>query len=299
MHVILLIILMWGKAYADCGKWQPGHPLSPIPDLNEIRQQADIIWHETGKEIPGIYTHEKQQLNLLESFIPYIDTFPAFPETKQKNFRYFTSNGSYGIGDAFFLYSMMRHFKPQRIIEVGSGFSSALMLDINDRFFNNHITFTFIDPSPERLLSALTLADKEKTCIIAKQVQKVSLDVFKQLKKNDILFIDSSHVSKIGSDVNYLFFDVLPQLAPGVLVHIHDVCWGFEYPKEWVLHEQRFWSEQYLLRGLLMYNHVFRIILFSSFLFRFHKAWFNQHIPALLHNPGGCLWFQVASPHQG
>ena len=143
---------------------------------------------------------------------------------------------------AIILYALLRRLRPKRIIEVGSGFSSALMLDSNDRFLDGSICSTFIEPYPERLRSLLTEHDKGRIELLQTAVQSVPRDVFAPPVTNDILFIDSSHVTKIGSDVNYLLFEILPRLKPGVVVHVHDVMWPFEYPKEWLM-EGRAWNE--------------------------------------------------------
>ena len=134
------------------------------------------------------------------------------------------------------MYALLRRYCPKRIIEVGSGFSSALMMDSNDRFLDGSIRFTFIEPYPERLRSLLTEQDNGCMELLQTVVQNVPCEPFASLERNDILFIDSSHVAKIGSDVsNYLVFEILPRLKPGVVVHVHDVMWPFEYPKEWLM----------------------------------------------------------------
>src|ERR1017187_3178032 len=140
------------------------------------------------------------------------------------------------------------------------------MLDLNERVLGGGVNFTFIDPDMARLRPLLREGDAAHATLIERRVQEVPLEVFAALGANDVLFIDSSHVSKIGSDVNRLFFDVLPALAPGVLIHIHDVAGNLEYPREW-LDEGRAWNEQYLLRAFLMHNTAYRIELFTGWLF--------------------------------
>jgi hypothetical protein len=184
----------------------------------------------------------------------------------------------------------MRHFKPKRIIEIGSGHSSAVMLDTNELFFNNQIDLTFIDPYAERLYGLMTKIDKKETTIIESDVQKVSINVFKKLQAGDILFIDSTHVSKTGSDVNYILFEILPILKSGVLIHFHDVFYPFEYPKEWVFQGIN-WNEDYILRAFLMYNNNFEIILFSEYLYRYHKNFFKE-MPLCYDNRGCNLWIE-------
>jgi hypothetical protein len=134
---------------------------------------------------------------------------------------------------------MMRTFKPKEIIEIGSGHSSAIMLDTNEICFDNKINLTFIEPYPEeRLMKILKDSDKISHTIINKKVQSIDLDTFLSLSENDILFVDSTHVSKVGSDVNFILFEVLPALKPGVLIHFHDIFYPFEMPKHWVLEMQ-------------------------------------------------------------
>ena len=106
-----------------------------------------------------------------------------------------------------------------------------------------------------------------------------------------MLFIDSTHVAKVGSDVTTLFFDVLPTLKPGVLVHIHDVLWPFEYPRSWYL-QGRSWNEAYLLRAFLQYNEEFEILLFNSFLGTHYAGDVAEILPLCAKNPGGSLWLR-------
>ncbi|HEX6383406.1 MAG TPA: class I SAM-dependent methyltransferase, partial [Anaerolineae bacterium] len=127
--------------------------------------------------------------------------------------------------------------------------------------------------------------------IIARPLQDVSLDRFSALTAGDILFIDSTHVAKIGSDVNYLFFEILPALAPGVYVHIHDILYPFEYPAAWV-YEGRAWNEAYLLHAFLQYNPTFSIQFFNTYLERVHEPWFRQEMPLCLKDPGGSIWLR-------
>ena len=127
--------------------------------------------------------------------------------------------------------------------------------------------------------------------LIRKKVQDVEPSRFDSLEEGDILFIDSSHVAKIGSDVNFLFFEILPRLAKGVLIHIHDVFVGFEYPLAWVA-QGKAWNEMYVLRAFLQYNQSFKILAFNTFLEHFHQAEFQQHLPLCLKNTGGSIWLQ-------
>ena len=122
-------------------------------------------------------------------------------------------------------------------------------------------------------------------------VQNVPLAAFEELGDNDILFIDSSHVCKAGSDVNFLVFNVLPALAPGVVVHFHDIGWPFEYPLQWIA-DGRAWNEAYLLRAFLQYNRSFEILVFNSYAYRTFRSFFEKRMPLYLERPGGSLWLR-------
>ena len=269
--------------------WPPGHFYSPIPRLEDLRRDEARIF-DVSREIPGVDLDEGGQLKLLEKLSVH---YPGmdFPEHRETRRRYWFENSAYSYGDAIFLHCMIRHLQPKRIIEVGSGHSSCMILDTNEMHFGNGIRCTFIEPYPRLLLSLLRPGDRERIEIVPQRVQDVSLDRFAELEAGDILFIDSTHVVKAGSDVNHLYFAVLPVLKPGVFIHIHDIFAGFQYPRDWIF-EGRQWTENYLLRAFLMFNPLFRIRLFNSFLSRFHEEWFKQKMPLCLRNDGGSIWLE-------
>ena len=201
--------------------------------------------------------------------------------------RYYFLNDCFSFSDAIFYHCMLRHLKPRRVIEIGIGFSSSVLLDTNDKCFDSAIRFTFIDPEPERMYGLLKPNDAQRIQVFPKMLQDVGLGLFKELSAGDILFVDSSHVSKTGSDVNLIFFDRLPTLAPGVHVHFHDVFYPFEYPREDV-YKKWAWNELYLLRAFLCYNREFQITLFPSFLERFHGEQLQKAMPLAWRHPR--LW---------
>jgi Methyltransferase domain len=186
---------------------------------------------------------------------------------------------------------MLRLFRPQRVIEVGSGFSSALMLDVNDRFLKGQMFFTFIEPYADRLEAILKPEDRSSVRMIMKPVQEVALEEFKSLRSGDLLFIDSSHISKTASDVNYLFLEVIPNLAAGVLVHLHDILWPFEYPAEWI-RAGCAWNESYLVRAFLIFNESFQIVFWVPFAARAWPDIITERMPAYMINTGAALWLR-------
>jgi Methyltransferase domain len=269
----------------------PGHYYSPIPALADLLAHADRIWPSPPpRTLPAIDLNEQHQLEVLSEVAAYYSEQP-WSDEKQEGLRYYFQNPMYSYADALYLYGMLRKLRPQRLIEVGSGYTSSVTLDTNDRFLGGQVHCTFVDPEPQRLLSLLSEGDHQRATIISQQVQEVPLSAFEPLSTNDILFIDSSHVSKAGSDVNYLFLEVLPRLASGVYVHIHDVFYPLEYPRDW-LEDGRHYNEDYLLRAFLMYNDAFSVELFGSYLYTFHADEMRRLMPLTLHNPGGSLWLR-------
>lgn len=266
----------------------PGHFASPIPSLADIRAQATRLFGPPPRTIAGIDLDEAGQLALLAQLEPYYRDLPFGPE-RRPGLRYCFENPAYSYSDGIFLYCMLRHLRPARLIEVGSGYSSCLTLDVNALHFEGRMRCTFIEPYPERLLSLLDERDRREIDLIRKPLQDVPLSTFAELEANDVLFIDSSHVGKAGSDVNYLLFDILPSLRPGVHVHVHDVLHPFEYPLDW-FEAGRAFNEAYLMRAFLSFNQAFRVVLFNTFLEHFHEARFAARMPLCLRNTGGSLW---------
>jgi hypothetical protein len=288
LPIIKEIVSKREKLRREFGFVPPGHFYSPIPSLEEIRRNEERIFGETSRNIPGIELNESEQLNLLEDFCQYYESIPFQPH-KIEGLRYYFENPAYSYSDAIFLHFMIRHLKPRRIIEIGSGFSSCVTLDTDELFLDRSINTTFIDPYPDLLISLIKENDKNRIKIIPQRLHEVGLNIFEDLKANDILFIDSTHVSKIDSDVNRIFFEILPALSSGVYIHFHDIFFPFEYPKEWI-YEGRAWNEMYLLRSFLQYNSEFRIVLMNTFMEHFYEPFFRVKMPLCLNNLGGSIW---------
>ena len=270
-----------------------GHFYSPIPDMREVLRRGDVLFRRNVSDCPGVDVRAEEQLELVDRLTQFYGELP-FPETPNGSTRYYFGNQFFRHGDAIVLYAMIRYFRPRRVIEVGSGFSSAVMLDTNERFLDKATRFTFIEPYPERLLSLITRDDKENCEILESPVQDVDLAVFETLGPGDILFIDSSHVVKAGSDVPHLLFNVLPGLRAGVIVHFHDVFWPFEYPKEWLMAGTA-WNEAYFIRAFLEYNDKFEVLLFNSFIAERHREVLRDKMPLALTDPGASLWLRKKS----
>jgi hypothetical protein len=265
----------------------PGSYSSPIPDIKKIHARSHIVYDRSPTEIPAIDVHVKAQAELAREFVTYYKDIP-FPEKKQDGCRYYLDNDYFSYGDGVVLYSMLRRFKPKRVVEVGSGFSSAAMLDVNEKFCNGEIDFKFIEPFPDRLLGLLRDQDAERYNILRAPVQEVQAVHFANLHENDILFVDSSHVAKTHSDVVHLLFNILPSLNRGVIVHFHDILWPFEYPSLW--HDRgRAWNEAYFLRAFLQYNSAFRILYFNSMMEIHHGHFLRSEMPLAMKTPTALL----------
>lgn len=276
-------------SWKSCALFPPGHFYSPLLDLASI-----------GPEDPGLAYDGHEWWECVELrrdaqrayFLDLLNHFQPLPFLLEENShaRYSEKNGFFPFSDAFTLSGIMRKETPRRIVEVGCGVSSAAMLDTRDEA-GLEVRMTFIEPYPNRLYSMITSKDREAARIIAQPVQEVALSVFEELEAQDILFIDSSHVAKIGSDLSFLILRVMPRLKPGVLVHFHDVFYPYSYPAEWI-REGRAWNESLFLRAFLIGNQRFEIVAFNSFAAHFFPEIFKEKLPAFLANPGASIWLR-------
>jgi predicted O-methyltransferase YrrM len=270
----------------------PGHFYSPVVMPEELEDRKNKIFSKEIKNIVAIDLNEQYQCQVMHEISSYYSEIP-FTDEKINDLRYYYNNIYFSYNSGIELFGIIRHFKPKKIIEVGSGFSSALMLDTNEFFFNGEIKCKFIEPYPKRFLELLKDIDVEEDILIKQKIQEVDLSLFKELQSNDILFIDSSHVSKTGSDLNHIIFEILPILNKGVIIHFHDVYYPFEYPIEWAINKNGFgWNEIYILRSFLMYNNQFSIIFMNSFLELKYKEWFVVNMPKCLIRQGGSLYLK-------
>jgi hypothetical protein len=265
----------------------------PIPDTRFLENN---LW-EKKSELLGISINEKGQINLLTIFSSkFKDEYTSLPTEKTSvPHQYYSNNGTFSCIDGSILYCMIRYFKPNRIIEIGSGYSTLLSAQAilknreNDEKYECELTA--IEPYPSDILRK---GFPGLSKLLTDKVQKIPLSQFDQLEENDILFIDSSHVLSIGSDVQYEFLEILPRLKKGVIVHVHDIFFPLEYPKEWVLKEQRFWSEQYLLQAFLMFNDSFQVLYAGAYMIMNHPDKVEAFMNSRIKTPymSGSFWMQ-------
>lgn len=277
--------------------WMPaGHFYSPIHSREDL--ERELRWSDAqGLDSPaGIDMQLERQVEALR-FIAECYADCGYVDREKRGKRYFAENNYYPFGDALVLQAFLRHLRPKRLIEVGSGFSSAAALDTIDQHLGgaegdpDATRCTFIEPHPERIHALLAKDDRKRHDVRVAQVQEVPLELFDELGDGDLLVIDSSHVSKAGSDVNYLFFQVLPRLVSGVRVHVHDVIWPLSYPRPW-LEEGRAWNESYVLRAFLQFNTEFEVEFSMSYMLLQHYARIKSDLPRLYAAPGSAFWMR-------
>ena len=243
----------------------PVHYYTPIPDTRTLRKKENL-W---SRELPlfGIDLNVEEQKHLLETICPpFQDEYLSFPKEGTNNpLQYYLNNGSFGFVSGQMHYCIIRHFKPKRIIEVGSGYSTLVSLAALDKNIKEGYSCEFIaiDPYPPQFLENNAPGIKR---LIKEKVENIDISFFESLSENNLLFIDSTHTIKTGGDVNFLILEVLPKLNKGVIVHIHDIQFPYEYFKSYLLHNHYFWQEQYLVQAFLMYNNTFKILWCASYM---------------------------------
>lgn len=262
---------------------------SSIPDPVDLLKREDRVW-ALRESLSGVDAQVPAQLALLERLRPHLATLHYPVDAPPEPGRYYYMNGMFPMLDAEFLYGALCLFRPKRIVELGSGFSSLVMADANVDVFGGALDITCIEPYPRDFLRA---GVEGITRLLSSRVEETDLAVFAQLEAGDLLFIDSSHVSKAGSDVNHLFFEVLPRLKSGVYVHLHDIFLPDEYPKPWVIDEERSWTEQYLLHAFLMFNTDWRVVWMAHYMLSRHREAVCSVFPRCPGlGAGGSFWMQ-------
>jgi hypothetical protein len=272
----------------------PGHFYSPIVDpahIHAVRASEQRL----SAPLPHGIVIDRRAMSAMLAKLAYHHRFFTFPRSQAGPDKFHFDNPFFGAHDASVYFSMLLEFRPRRVIEIGCGFSSRLLLETNSRFFSGRLDITLIDPSLVSLSHLTKDSGAGAIRLLTHQVQETPIDTFKALEANDILFIDSSHVSKTGSDVNFYIFEILPVLKPGVLVHVHDILYPFEYPIAWIRNDKRSWNEAYMLRAFLQNNQAFEIVYWNNFAYHYLTDELRAHMPVCLENEGGSLWLRKLS----
>jgi hypothetical protein len=288
------------EAFASCAEFTasappqlfvpPGHFYSPIVDVGEASRHLNALAQNPPETLLGITIDRPELVRNWHSLLPFLTTVP-FPDAKDAGYRYAFENPAYSWGDASILHSMLRRHRPKRLIEIGSGYSSACSLDTVEKYLDGDCEITFIEPYPQ-LLRDLIGEETPRIRVLDKPVQEIPLETFDQLEAGDFLFIDSTHVLRTGSDVCFELFEILPRLATGVFVHFHDMFWPFEYPRQWVIDENRSWNEVYAVRAFLTQNASWRIVMFNDYFAKYERPLIESTFPKFMRNTGGALWLE-------
>jgi len=254
----------------------PNHFYSPIPDTRELGPALSAT-----SELPGIDMRDDAQQSLLKDLSADVgEEWAALPRTAGGETEFFIDNQAFESVDAELLYGLIRRYKPRRYCEIGSGWSTVCALTAARRNVaeGHACQLDAIEPYPQPFLQHL--ADDPLLSLSVMQAQDVPMERFTSLDAGDILFIDSSHVLRAGSDVQREFLEILPRLVPGVLVHVHDIFLPAEYPQPWLLEEHRFWNEQYLLQAFLIGNRMFEVLFAANYMHQRHPDALKQAIPS-------------------
>ena len=254
----------------------PLHFYFPIPNLKSFEGKD---WNACRPCAALNFRLPEQIERLQTTLLPFASewTFPEASTGDTHEFHF--NNGFFERVDAEVAYSFVRERKPKRIVEVGGG-NTTLVLSaaLRKNAAQGHPgELICVEPHPAPFLKdGLTgLTQLSQT-----QVQQVPLELFRSLQANDILFIDSSHVVSMDNDVLYEYLRILPELAPGVLVHFHDIFTPLDYPKTFVMTNLCFWGEQYLLEAFLSFNDTFQVVWSGSAMQQFHPDVLRQAFPA-------------------
>ncbi len=263
------------------------HYFEPLFNPTQLTAPLDL-----DRQLPAIDLNVEKQLSLLREF-DYNDELRRFPLEPGNAGEFYYHNGAFEAGDAEYLYSVVRFFKPRRIIEIDSGYSTLMAAGALKANKHENPAYEFehvcIEPYEHMWLEEVGVT------VIRKKVEEFPLSLFEKLEGNDILFIDSSHVIRPQGDVLREHLEIIPAVGPGVLVHVHDIFTPKDYPEEWIVGEMRFWNEQYLLEAFLSFNRDFRVIGALNYLSHHHRAELERVCPVLRdepHREPGSFWFQ-------
>jgi predicted O-methyltransferase YrrM len=275
----------------------PVHFYSPVPDTRQLRRHLHR-WHREWN-LTGIDIDLERQRGYVESLAEFAQEFEGLPSERE------VASSGYGEGygelEALVLYAMLRLLKPRLVIEIGSGVSTFFSVSaLSENKLRDGVDgkVICIEPYPREPLAALRATSAVPVEIVAKPVQDVDLSSFDWLDENDVLFIDSSHVSKLDSDVDRIYLEILPSLRPGVLIHVHDI--PFPYlaadPARWIFRKHRFWNEPSLLYAFLLFNGAFRIELALSYLHHREPDSLRalRHYDPAVHEPSS-IWLKRLS----
>lgn len=234
------------------------HYYEPQFDFRNERQSFSL-----ERSLPGIDWNENEQLQMLEQ-LSFGDEIADLPKVKTAERDFHLNNGTFDAGDAEYWYQLIRHFKPSRIYEIGSGNSTLMAKKAIDKNHEDDSSYECehicVEPYEVPWLEDIGVK------VIREKVEDLDAGFFSELQENDVLFIDSSHIIRPQGDVLFEYLELLPTLNSGVIVHVHDIFSPKNYPKRWLEENVFFWNEQYLLEAFLINNSGWKIIGALNFL---------------------------------
>jgi predicted O-methyltransferase YrrM len=264
-----------------------------VVDVRQTLAEEERLWGPVSQPV-GLDLNPAGHRHLLTKVFPSLiegyDYASEGPPDDQLD-RFYDFNGQFERQDPRVLFCMLRMIRPRRIIEIGSGYSTLLMMDVNHRYLGGEVAITCVEPHPRPFLRRAHYAGE--LTLLERRAQDLPVGMLTALGAGDVLFVDSSHVCKTGSDVNRIVLQVLPRLKTGVYIHFHDIFVPDDYPKEWI--ERGFsWNEQYLLQAFLEFNPCFRVIYGCAIARELHARELRQFLGD--HSTkGGSFWLQRCS----
>jgi predicted O-methyltransferase YrrM len=269
-----------------------GHYYSPMYDTREIAAERARIWPPAPRDTIGIDWREQEQVALCRDVFGAQERLElAHDEDPNDPSVYYATNDQYPPLDAWVLEGFLRHLRPRRMIEIGSGWSTLVTARVNREFLGGAMDLTLVEPYPRPFLVAGVDGVRD---LRTERVQDTPLELFEELGSGDILFVDTSHTVKTGGDVTWIFHEIIPRLREGVVVHIHDIYLPGEYPESWVM-EGWGWNETYLAQSFLQYNATFDVLWSALLMLQRHEPEVVAAFPGLpaYRGRGGCsLWIQ-------
>lgn len=268
-------------------KVTPCNFYSSVPSIMEVENSFEYLEGQPPYAKCNIFGSPDSSRDLLNTLTRYSSEFePPEEDHPEEPTGFFWKNSQFSHSDAMSYYAFIRHLKPNRIVEIGSGFSTLVALNAVAK--NGSGEIICIEPFPRNFIDRMEEITLKK--VRAQEVTVEQLNSF--LKDGDVLFIDSTHTVKTGSDCLHIYLRLLPQLRHDVYVHVHDVFLPFGLPQDWLLGHHIYWTEQYLLLALLLDNPKAEFLFGSSY----HKWANKQLLDEFMHGRaktgGGSFWFK-------
>lgn len=247
------------------------HYYDPFIDPDEFSQPLS-----SERPLPGLDLNEAGQIALLRK-LRFEKELAEIPRSRGANSAYYFDNSTFGSGDGEIFFGLLRHLKPKRVVEVGCGLSTLIAEEAlrRNRAEGAPCHHLCIEPYEKPFFVSPDIE------LLRSRSQQAPLSIFERLESGDVLFLDTTHVLRPQGDVLHAFQRILPVLAKGVYIHIHDIFTPFDYPDTWVRDDMRMWDEQYLLEAFLAFNPHFEVVAALHFLKRRHPDLLLACCPAL------------------